>query len=124
MRAQREMVGTPKQLEVPIPLLPGLPLLGQLTGLQKDPLGVFLRSAALGDVSSFRVANRTVVGEDSLNLYYLLEWKDLAERERIWPAFMTDPEWIKARTESEKNGPILAQATNTILAPTAFSRMK
>ena len=66
----------------------------------------------------------TVVGEDSLNLYYLLEWQSLAERERIWPAFMTDPEWVKARTESEKNGPILAQATNTILAPTAFSKMK
>ena len=66
----------------------------------------------------------TVIGDNTLNLHYMLAWQDLAERERVWPAFMSDPEWVKARTESEKNGPILAQATNPIHAPTAFSRMK
>ena len=65
-----------------------------------------------------------MVGESNQDLYYLLEWKDLAERERVWGGFMADPEWLKARAETEKNGPIIANITNMILAPTAFSKMK
>jgi hypothetical protein len=66
----------------------------------------------------------TVVGESNQVLHYMLEWKDLAERERIWAAFMSDQDWIRARTESEKNGPIVQNITNTLLAPTAFSKLK
>ncbi len=66
----------------------------------------------------------TVIGESSQDLTYLLEWKDLAERERVWAGFMSDPEWLKARAESEKNGPIVANITNTILAPTAYSELQ
>jgi hypothetical protein len=66
----------------------------------------------------------TVVGESNQDLTYLLEWKDLAERERTWAAFMGDAEWQKARAESEKNGPIVASITNAMLAPTAFSKLK
>ncbi len=66
----------------------------------------------------------TLVGESNQDLHYLLEWKDLAERERLWGAFMSDPEWLKARAETEKNGPIVANIVNRILAPTAFSRIK
>ncbi len=66
----------------------------------------------------------TLIGESNQELHYLLEWKDLAERERVWGGFMADPEWLKARADTEKNGPIVANITNTILAPTAFSKMK
>ena len=66
----------------------------------------------------------TVIGEDNQVLYYLLEWQDLAERERLWNAFAADPEWHHARAESEKDGPIVAQISNAILQPTAFSRLK
>lgn len=66
----------------------------------------------------------TVIGESNQDLTYLLEWKDLAERERVWAGFMNDQDWLKARAETEKNGPIVAQITNTILAPTAFFRLK
>lgn len=66
----------------------------------------------------------TLVGDNNQVLHYMLEWKDMAERERIWGGFMTDPEWVTARGESEKNGPILAQISNSILAPTAFSKLK
>jgi NIPSNAP len=66
----------------------------------------------------------TLIGESNQDLHYLLEWKDLAERERVWGGFMSDQDWLKARAETEKNGPIVAQISNTILAPTAFSRLK
>jgi hypothetical protein len=64
------------------------------------------------------------IGESNQDLYYMLEWKDLAERERIWNAFATDPEWLKARAETEKNGPLVASLSNAILAPTVYSKMK
>ena len=61
------------------------------------------------------------IGDSNQDLYYLLAWESLAERERKWTAFMTDPEWIAKRAETEKDGPIVASITNLILQPTSFS---
>jgi hypothetical protein len=66
----------------------------------------------------------TLIGESNQELTYLLAWESLAEREQKWNAFMADPAWISARAESEKDAPILANATNQILQPTAFSAVK
>ena len=66
----------------------------------------------------------TVIGESNQDLHYLLEWQNLAERERVWGGFMADAEWLKARAESEKNGPIVANITSSILQPTAFSKLR
>ena len=41
-----------------------------------------------------------------------------------WNAFMTDPEWLTARAETERNGPLLASLTNYILTPTSYSKTK
>jgi hypothetical protein len=65
-----------------------------------------------------------VVGESNQDLFYLLQWESLAEREKRWTAFMSDPEWIAKRAESERDGPIVASISNTILQPTAFSAVK
>lgn len=64
------------------------------------------------------------IGDSNHALYYILEWASLADRETKWNAFQADPAWIKARAESEKDGPILARVENLILKPTAFSKMK
>ena len=66
----------------------------------------------------------TIIGESNQTLYYMLAWESLAEREKKWNAFQADPEWQKARADSEKDGPILAKVNNMMLAPTAFSAMK
>jgi hypothetical protein len=66
----------------------------------------------------------TVIGESSYDLTYLIAWESLAEREKKWTAFQSDPEWIAARTESEKDGPILSNVSNAILQPTSFSSVK
>jgi hypothetical protein len=42
----------------------------------------------------------TVIGESNQELTYLLAWESLAEREKKWAAFQTDPEWIAARDAS------------------------
>lgn len=66
----------------------------------------------------------TVIGESNQELTYLLAWESLAERERKWAAFVSDPEWLAARDESEKDGPIVATFSNSILQPTAFSSVR
>lgn len=65
-----------------------------------------------------------LIGESNQDLYYLLEWDSLAERETRWNAFASDPEWLARRAESEKDGPIVASLSSQILQPTAFSSVR
>jgi NIPSNAP len=64
------------------------------------------------------------IGESNQDLVYLLAWESLAEREKKWAAFISDPDWITARTASERDGPIVASVNNSILQPTTFSSVK
>ena len=66
----------------------------------------------------------TVIGDSNNELTYLLAWDSLAEREKRWTAFSTDPEWIAARAASEADGPIVANFSNQILQPTSFSSIR
>ena len=66
----------------------------------------------------------TLIGESNMELHYMLAWESLAEREQKWNAFMADPEWISKRAETEKDGPIVATLSSSILQPTAFSSVK
>jgi hypothetical protein len=64
------------------------------------------------------------VGPSNQDLYYLLEWENLAERDEKWTAFQSDPEWIEKRAETERDGAIVATLENLFLKPTAFSAVK
>ena len=66
----------------------------------------------------------TLVGESNLELYYLLAWESLADRDKKWNAFQADPEWLAKRAETEKDGPIVANVANQLLTPTAFSSVR
>jgi hypothetical protein len=57
-------------------------------------------------------------------LYYLLAFDSIADREKKWNAFAADPEWLAARAETEKDGPIVAKVVNQFLQPTSFSSVK
>jgi hypothetical protein len=62
--------------------------------------------------------------KDGNKLYYILKYKSRAAAEAGWKAFGADPEWIKVRTESEANGPIVARVESTFLTSTDFSAIK
>ena len=66
----------------------------------------------------------TLIGDSNHELTYLLAWESLAEREKKWTEFMSDPQWLSARAESERDGAIIDNARNQILQPTAFSAVK
>jgi hypothetical protein len=66
----------------------------------------------------------TLIGDSNNELTYMIAWESLAEREQKWAAFQADPEWIAARADSEKDGPILSNIHSQFLVPTAFSAVK
>ena len=57
----------------------------------------------------------------SNRLVYMLGYAGLGDREKSWAAFGADPDWQKARAESEKNGPLVRRSQSSILRPTAYS---
>ena len=61
------------------------------------------------------------IGESNQDLVYILQWETLADRDRRFAAFQSDPEWIEARRKSEEDGPLVSSISNSILTPTAFS---
>lgn len=66
----------------------------------------------------------TLIGESNHQLIYLLQWENLAERDKKWGAFQVDPEWIEKRAASEKDAPIVSNVSSQIITPTAFSSVK
>ena len=67
---------------------------------------------------------KTVIGRQNFELVYLLVFKDVNDRMEKWKAFQEDPDWIKARNDSETHGPLVAQVENKILTPLPFSPLK
>jgi len=84
------------------------------------------RTLKLWDKHGVRQAGfwTVMIGDGNNDLHYLLAWESLAERERVWDKFLTDPAWIKARDDSEKDGLIIANIKSSFLRPTAFSAVK
>jgi hypothetical protein len=61
-----------------------------------------------------------VDNKDNL-LVFLLAYPDKEAREASWKAFMEDPEWKKAATDSEKAGKLVEKADSLFLQATDFS---
>jgi hypothetical protein len=57
-------------------------------------------------------------------LIYVLAHESRAAAEKSWQAFRTDPEWIKARDESEKPGPIVRKVESVYMNPTDYSAIR
>jgi hypothetical protein len=65
-----------------------------------------------------------MIGEND-RFVYLLEWKDLAHREKSVNGLWSDPEWLKAFEEHRKpKGPAVKRIVNKIWKPVSFSPMK
>ena len=65
----------------------------------------------------------TVIGESNEPVY-ICAYDDLAHRQRVWSAFLADPEWQAARKATEANGPLVERVVNKIWKPTAFSPLQ
>jgi hypothetical protein len=64
-----------------------------------------------------------LVGRNDL-LVYIIAFEDMADRETKWEKFITDPEWIEAKTRTEADGQLVRYLENRFLAPTDFSPLQ
>ena len=66
----------------------------------------------------------TVFGGEMPNLTYLIPFDSLAAREKAWDTFGADPEWLKVREESNKNGQLVSVSNISIYRAVAYSPVK
>jgi hypothetical protein len=57
-------------------------------------------------------------------LIYVLAHKDRESAKKSWDAFRADPDWVKARTESEAQGPIISKLESVFVKATDYSPVK
>jgi NIPSNAP len=57
-------------------------------------------------------------------LIYVLAHPSREDAKKNWAAFQADPEWVKAKTESEKDGSIVEKAVSVFMDPADFSQIK
>jgi hypothetical protein len=67
----------------------------------------------------------SIVGPRQPNITYMLSFDSLAEREKLWSAFGSDPEWKKLSAPPElKDSQIVANISNIMLRPLPFSPLR
>ena len=57
-------------------------------------------------------------------LIYILAYPSKEARDKSWDAFRKDPDWIKAKDASEKDGKLVDKVEETFLNPTDYSPIK
>jgi len=57
-------------------------------------------------------------------LIYVLAHDSRDAAEKSWQGFRSDPEWIRAKTESEAPGPIVRKVESVFLSPTDYSELR
>lgn len=90
-----------------------------LRRFEENVLGIWER-LGISQIGFWTVA----VGESNLDIYYMLRWNSLGEREEKWEAFRHDSVWADIRKATEKNGAIIQSVRNQLLIPAPFSAVR
>jgi hypothetical protein len=62
--------------------------------------------------------------EADSKMVYILAYPSKESAAKSWKAFREDPDWIKAKSESEKDGVLVAKIESVYLNPTDYSPLK
>lgn len=57
-------------------------------------------------------------------LVYILAYPSKEDRAKSWKGFMEDPDWKKAKADSEVNGTLVEKVESAFLKPTDYSPIK
>jgi hypothetical protein len=57
-------------------------------------------------------------------LVYILAYPSKEAREKSWDAFRKDPDWVKAKEASEKDGKLVDKVEEVFLNPTDYSPIR
>jgi hypothetical protein len=62
--------------------------------------------------------------EGEEKLIYILAYPSKDAATKSWKAFQSDPEWKKAKDDSEKDGPLVKKVDSVYMNPTDYSPLK
>ena len=62
--------------------------------------------------------------EHENTLVYILEHESREAAAKNWTEFRNDPDWVKAKADSEKDGALTTQVKSVFMDPTDFSPIK
>ena len=57
-------------------------------------------------------------------LIYILSHESREAAAKSWASFRADPDWVKAKADSEKDGPLTTKVESVFVDPTDFSALK
>jgi hypothetical protein len=57
-------------------------------------------------------------------LIYILAFPSAEAQAKSWADFQKDPEWVKAKADSEKDGKLVDHVDSTLMTPTDYSPIK
>ena len=57
-------------------------------------------------------------------MVYLLAYPSKEAADQAWKAFRADPDWLKAKAASEKDGPLVQKVESKYLTPTDYSKLR
>lgn len=57
-------------------------------------------------------------------LIYLVAFPSVEAQQAAWTAFLADPEWVKVKADSEKDGKLAKEIQSKNLKPTDFSPLR
>lgn len=57
-------------------------------------------------------------------LIYIVSHTSREAAAKSWADFRKDPDWVKAKADSEKDGPLTTKVESVFLAPVDFSKLK
>ena len=63
-------------------------------------------------------------GAEKDTLVFILAYPSKEARDASWKAFAADPEWAKAKADSEKDGPLVEKVDQTFMTPADYSPLK
>jgi hypothetical protein len=63
-------------------------------------------------------------GAEKDTLVFILAYPSKEAREASWKAFEADPDWVNAKADSQKDGPLVEKVDQTFMTPTDYSPLK
>jgi hypothetical protein len=64
-------------------------------------------------------------GDDATGtLYYIVAFPSVEAQKKAWDAFKSDPEWKKAKADSEKDGVLVKEVTSKNMKATDYSPIR
>ena len=67
-----------------------------------------------------KVSDFWIDAKGNETIYYVCEFESEEKRISLWDSFRNDPEWMKAREESEKDGAIVSSVDSYVMTDASF----